>query len=95
MLCKILVLRPGVELVMPALGARSLNHQIAREDPALKFLKLFLMSASPSGRLFFLPSCPYITAFFLWGWGSGWEAILVKSLSENKNLNCHVDTRLV
>ena len=47
MACRILVQQPGIEPVLPAVEARSHNHQTTREFPtswSLKVLKLYLPS---------------------------------------------------
>ena len=48
MSCGMLVPRPGIEPVPPALGAQSLNHWTTREVPAVLFLKLDIIRTRKS-----------------------------------------------
>ena len=43
-----LVLRPGIKLGSPALGAQSLNHWIAREVPGLRLFLEQLLQVGPN-----------------------------------------------
>ena len=69
--CGILVPRPGIEPVPPAVGARSLNHWTTREDPTSLFKVTPVTPHFPCRRPGRGPSVATHLSAMTWFWWSG------------------------